>query len=77
MSDGSMWGSAPRRTLGEVIVSTTARFPENVALRFGEVRVTYSQLDARSNSFGNALLGLGVGHGDCVAVMMENCPEFV
>jgi carnitine-CoA ligase len=77
MGDGSMWGSAPRRTLGEVVASTTARFPKNVALRFGEVRVTYTELDARSNSFGNALLDLGVGHGDCVAVMMENCPESV
>jgi crotonobetaine/carnitine-CoA ligase len=50
-------------------------FPDKAALLFGDDSVTYRELHARSNAYGNALLELGVAKGDCVSVFMENCLE--
>lgn len=47
-----------------------------LGLRVGAMR-TYSQLEAESNRFAHALLGLGVTPGDRVAVMLPNIPQFV
>lgn len=71
------WGSAPRRTLGEVVGEAARAFPDKPAMLFGDERVTYRGLEERSNAYGNALLNLGIAKGNCVAVLMENCLEMV
>lgn len=38
--------------------------------------VTYGQLDARSNQCAHLFRSLGLGHGDTIAICMENRPEF-
>jgi carnitine-CoA ligase len=70
-----LWGSAPRRTVSEVVAEAARVFPDKAALLFGDDSVTYRELHARSNAYGNALLELGVAKGDCVSVFMENCLE--
>ena len=40
-------------------------------------RFNYTELNARSNQVGNALAGLGVGHGDRVGLLLMNGTEFV
>ena len=40
-------------------------------------RLTFAELDARSNRTANALAGAGVGHGDRVALLMMNGAEFI
>src|SRR5690242_8097298 len=77
MTEDISWGSAPRRTLGEVIDDAVSAFPDKPAVIFDDECVTYRQLDQRSNAYGNALLQLGVTKGACVAVFMENCLEMV
>jgi crotonobetaine/carnitine-CoA ligase len=55
-----------------------ARWPDRTALVFdmtGE-RLTYAQVEARSNAIGNALAGLGVAAGDKVGVMLRNVAAF-
>jgi acyl-CoA synthetase (AMP-forming)/AMP-acid ligase II len=54
-----------------------ARFGERDAVLAGDERITFGQLDARSRAFAGALAARGVGHGDRVAVMTTNRPEFV
>jgi long-chain acyl-CoA synthetase len=46
-----------------------------LALVAGDRRVTYGALDAAANQAAQALVTVGVGHGDRVAVMMNNVPE--
>src|SRR6185436_969277 len=41
-----------------------------------DVRLTYAQLDALSNRVANALVEMGIGHGDKVAVVCPNLPQF-
>jgi acyl-CoA synthetase (AMP-forming)/AMP-acid ligase II len=47
------------------------------ALRYGERKLTYAELDRRVRAFGSALLARGLRPGDRVALFMRNCPEYV
>jgi long-chain acyl-CoA synthetase len=38
--------------------------------------LTYGQLEARSNQVAQLLRARGLGQGDSIAVLMENCPEY-
>jgi acyl-CoA synthetase (AMP-forming)/AMP-acid ligase II len=53
------------------------RFGDREALRAGDDRWSFVELDARSNAFAHHLAALGVGAGDRVAVMTSNRVEFV
>ncbi len=47
------------------------------AIALGEHRLSYTELDEASNRVANALLKMGVGKGDWVAMLLVNSPEFV
>ena len=53
------------------------RYGRKTAVAMGDSRLSYSQLDEASNKMANALIGLGVGKGDRVAMLLSNSPEFV
>jgi long-chain acyl-CoA synthetase len=59
------------------IVSHHARLaPQNEAIIWNDVRMTYGQLDALSNRVANALVEMGIGHGNKVALSCPNLPFF-
>jgi long-chain acyl-CoA synthetase len=59
------------------MVSHHARLsPDNEAIVWNDVRITYRQLDAMSNRVANALVEMGIGHGDKVALSCPNLPFF-
>ena len=59
------------------MVSHHARLaPQSEAIVWGNVRMTYGQLDALSNRVANALAEMGIGHGDKVALSCPNLPFF-
>jgi long-chain acyl-CoA synthetase len=51
--------------------------PAKVAIVQGGRRIRYDELDALAGRCAGGLRQLGVGAGDCVAVVLPNCPEFV
>ncbi|WP_053079585.1 non-ribosomal peptide synthetase [Brevibacillus brevis] len=51
--------------------------PEEIAVVFGEQRLTYRQLHASSNRIAHALHHRGIGEGDVVVVMAERSLEFI
>ena len=51
-------------------------YPENIAIIFGNRRLTYAELDSLSFSAGECLLNAGVQRGDRVALMLPNAPSF-
>lgn len=54
-------------------LSRSARvYPDRVAVRFGDLRLSYSQLADRSQRLAGALRGLGVDVGERVAVLLPN-----
>src|SRR5215468_298525 len=65
-------------TLCQAFQGTAARYPQQVALRTpgGAVTLTWQQYAGRVREIAAGLAGLGVGHGNTVALMMTNRPEF-
>jgi long-chain acyl-CoA synthetase len=51
--------------------------PSKVAIVQGGRRISYEELDALAGQCAGGLCRLGVRVGDCVAVVLPNCPEFV
>ncbi|MCP3138672.1 non-ribosomal peptide synthetase [Pyxidicoccus xibeiensis] len=64
-------------TLPEVFSQVVARFPDHVAVEFGDARLTYRQLDARANQLAWHLRRLGVDADTCVALAVERSLELV
>ena len=50
---------------------------DRVALRFGDTRLSYGQLEERVARLAGALLDGGLGAGERVAVFMRNNPEYL
>ena len=53
------------------------RFPDKIALVFGEQRWTYKALDKHSDHLAAALVDAGVRRQDRVAILLENSSETV
>ncbi|HEY4095966.1 MAG TPA: long-chain-fatty-acid--CoA ligase [Baekduia sp.] len=63
--------------LGDVTAFAARKFPDRVAVSFGDEVLTYRALDERSNRLANALAGGVIAPGDRVAVLMENRLEYL
>jgi long-chain acyl-CoA synthetase len=64
-------------TLKELLQSRAAEMGDSPAVIYSDEPISYRELEERVTRFTNALAGLGVGPGDKVAVMLNNCPEFI
>ncbi|ABI76300.1 very-long-chain acyl-CoA synthetase [Hyphomonas neptunium ATCC 15444] len=53
------------------------KFSANVAFRFEGKSTTYSEFDETASRFANWALAQGLKAGDCIALFMENRPEYV
>lgn len=63
--------------LHDYLIESARRLPDKVALVCGGARLTYADIDARSNALAHALLGRGVDRGDRVLILADNTPEAV
>ncbi len=64
-------------TLGWMIRRAAWKHPQETALVCETGRVTYADLEERSNRLANALKGLGLGRNDKVALLLQNCRQFI
>ncbi|GAC1355048.1 MAG: acyl-CoA synthetase [Ramlibacter sp.] len=61
-----------------VFMQRTAEvYPHRLAVVHGDLRRTWSELDARCHRLASALVARGIGRGDTVAVMLPNTPPMV
>ena len=65
-------------TIAEAFRRTVAAHPDEVAIRtFGGAETwTWCELQERVDAFAGGLVKLGLGHGDTMAIMLVNRPEF-
>ncbi len=61
--------------LAKLLTKAARTYPDKLALVHGPKKLTFVQFNQRANRLANALLGLGVGPGDNVAVLQYNYPE--
>lgn len=65
------------RNLGDLLDRAAAEHSTRDAVVFRELRLNYSELQAKTNQLAKALLYQGVQLGDKVAIWMTNRPEWV
>jgi amino acid adenylation domain-containing protein len=70
-----MHGAVP--LLHDYLIHSASRLGEKVALVCGGQRVTYGELDVRSNAVANHLAEAGVARGDRVMIFADNTVETV
>jgi len=63
--------------IGNIPARNAIQYPDKTALIFEGERWTWRQLDSRINRLSQALMGLGLGKGDKVAILTENVPAIV
>ena len=63
--------------LGWSFEQATLRNPQGPALLYGEVTLTYAQVNEWANRIAHHLIAQGIGKGDVVAVFIENRPELL
>jgi carnitine-CoA ligase len=66
-----------RWTTDEILARAVDEGPDRTAIVLGDRSLSYGELDAGANRFGQLLYGLGVKPGDRVALLMANCPEYL
>ena len=62
--------------IGQFMTRRALLTPDREGLVSEGIRRTYKQLNARANRLANAMRGFGVGHGDRVAILALNEPEY-
>ncbi|WP_439644313.1 condensation domain-containing protein, partial [Acetivibrio straminisolvens] len=65
------------KTLSQVFEEQVERTPDNVAVIFGEEKLTYRELNQRANSLARMLRKKGVGKECIVAIMLERSIEMM
>ncbi|MDA0262094.1 MAG: AMP-binding protein [Proteobacteria bacterium] len=65
------------RTLPDLLDETAGRFTVATAVVGLGRRLSFAELRDQSRTFSNGLAKLGIGHGDHVALLMQNRPEWL
>lgn len=76
-TESSLMAMAGKTTVGGLLRQQTVIRPAAPAVADARVRWTYRQFNQRVNRLANALAGLGIGHGDRVAILSENRSEYL
>src|SRR6185437_15956710 len=66
-----------RRTIVDIVEGFAARRPRAPAVYYQDEVMSYAQLDARANRYANWASAQGIKQGDCVALLMENRPDYL
>ncbi len=64
-------------TLSEMLRYWAMLRPDGLAVSFEDRDLTWAELDRSSSSIAAGLVSTGVGAGDVVAILTDNCPEFI
>ena len=63
--------------LSDMVVEQAASQPDAEAVVFEETRLSYSRLNERVNRLANGLQSLGLRRGSHVALVLENCHQYL
>ncbi len=67
----------PSFTVGDLLDHNARKFPDNQAVVWEKIGLTYAELKTRVNLVARGLLASGVKKGDHVALLMDNRPEWL
>ena len=64
-------------TFAELVQKMFDKYPDNMALAFQGLEISYGEVDRYSNQFANMLIKNGFKKGDVVGINLANIPEYV
>ena len=68
---------ASSATLAEIVRDVARRDGTKPAIIFQDKPISYADLDAAIERAANGLAARGIGHGDRVAILLPNIPQFI
>jgi len=60
----------------QLLLEAVKAFSEKTALVYDNLKISYKELYSHVSSLSKGLSSIGIGQGDCVALVLPNCPEF-
>ncbi len=63
-------------TFGQSLEESAQRYPDNVAIWFGDTKITYRKFNEAVNRMANSLLHLGLKRGDRAGILFPDWPEY-
>ena len=63
--------------LEKLLVKRVQENPEKIAIIYDQLKISYQTLYEQILKTGELLNSLGIAEGDCIAILLPNCPEFV
>jgi long-chain acyl-CoA synthetase len=63
--------------LTEILRQAAIADPDQIAIICGDLRLSYQELLGQIESLQAGLESIGIKEGDCIAILLPNCPEFV
>lgn len=63
--------------IGNTLLRNVAEYPERIAVTFGNLSLTYKELNKRANCAASVLKKLGLGTNDRLGVLMSNSIELI
>jgi len=66
-----------KKLIHHFLEQSAQRFPNKIALIHEDVRATYTQINSKANQLAYWLIDQGITKGDRVALLLDNCLEYV
>ncbi|MUL36002.1 class I adenylate-forming enzyme family protein [Gloeocapsopsis dulcis] len=63
--------------LAQALATTVKKHPEKTAVVYNNLRISYAELYSNARGLCEGLNSIGIDQGDCIAVILPNCPEFI
>lgn len=63
--------------LDTILSETSRKLPERTCIKFGKRKFSYSEIDNLVSLTAGGFNSLGLKKGERVAILMENCPEYI
>ena len=64
-------------TLSALLSQRASEFPRKLCIKFEDKKFTYSDIDTMVTDAARGLGKMGLQHGERVAILMSNCPEYI
>ncbi len=64
-------------TFAELVRNMFDKYPDNIALAYQGLEISFGELDRYSNQFANMLIENGFKKGDVVGINLPNTPEYI